>query len=132
MVVELVFRETLDVMRDEKAKWYFNRALNVINFMEKNDLEGINNRDTWFMALDFSCVYHKNLYGENNHCRALASCKGRLPSIRNTLCYFSRAGDTIEVTLIDKENNVYFSLDLYTSALAHLATGVTFDTEKRR
>lgn len=132
MVVELVFRETLDVMRDEKAKWYLDRALNVINFMERNDLEGINNRDTWFMALDFSRVYYKNLYGENNHCRALASCKGRLPSAGNTLCYFSSICDNIEVALIDKENGVYFSLDLYTSTLAHLATGVMFDTEKRR
>lgn len=131
MVVELIYRETLDVLQNEEAKQYLDSALSVINFMEKNNLDDINGCDRYFMALDFSeHITYRVLYGENNHCRALHSCIGRLPSIGNALCYFSKNRRNIEITLLDKKNDMYFSLDLYTSTLNSVRTGVTFDTEK--
>lgn len=131
MVVELIYRETLDVLQEPKAKPYIKNALNIINFMVTNNLENINSCGHYFMELDFcEQIYSPEMYGYNNYCRALACCKGRLPNIGNVMCYLSQCRRNIEVALIDKENNIYFSLDLYASATASVRCGVTFDTEK--
>lgn len=133
MVVELIYKETLGILQNEEAKQYLDSALDVINFMEKNNLDDINSCGRYYMALDFSkhITYHV-LYGENNHCRALHSCIGRLPSAGDVRCYFSKNGRNIEITLLDSDNDIYFSLDLYTSTLNFARTGVTFNTEKRK
>lgn len=130
MVVELVYRESLDVLEKSKAKSYIKSALDIINFMVDNNLENINGCDRYFMELSFhERIYLPEMYGHVNHCVALSGCVGRLPSIGNVLCYLSRYRHNIEVVLIDKENNIYFSLDLYTSVTAAVRCGVTFDTE---
>lgn len=38
MVVELIYRETLDILQDSKVKPYIKNALEVINFMVMNNL----------------------------------------------------------------------------------------------
>lgn len=131
MVVELIYRETLDVLRSNKARTYLKSALDVVNFMVNNNLDDINSCSRYFMSLCFDkYIHYPELYGNVNYCRGLSGCKGRLPSIGNVICYLSKYGQNIEVTLIDKENNIYFSLDLYTSATAPIMCGTTFDTEK--
>lgn len=131
MVVELIYRETLDVLQESKAKQYIKNALEVINFMVINNLEDINSCDRYFMALTFDeRVYSPEMYGYNNYCGALSCCKGRLPNNGNELCYLSRHGNNIEIVFVDKEKNIYFSLDLFTSAISDVRCGVVFDTEK--
>lgn len=131
MVVELIYRETLDILQESKAKSYIKSALDIINFMVDNNLDSINGCGHYFMALSFDeCIYSPELYGRNNYCRALGSCKGRLPNIGNVLCYLSQYRHNIEIVLVNKEDNIYFSLDLYTMTPAAVRCGVTFDTEK--
>lgn len=131
MVVELIYRETLDVLQEPKAKPYIKNALNIINFMATNNLEDINSCGRYFMELDFDeRIYSPEMYGYNNHCRALSCCKGRLPNNGNALCYLSRHRNNIEIFFIDKERNIYFALNLFTSAITAVRCGVTFNTEK--
>ena len=131
MVVELIYRETLDILQDSKVKPYIKNALEVINFMVMNNLEDINSCDRYFMALTFDeRIYSPEMYGCNNYCRALSCCKGRLPNNGNELCYLSRYRNNIEIVFVDKEKNIYFSLDLFTSAITDVRCGVAFDTEK--
>ena len=131
MVVELIYRETLGVLQESKAKPYIKNALNIINFMATNNLEDINSCGRYFMALGFGeRIYSPEMYGYNNYCRALSCCKGRLPNDGNVLCYLSRCVNNIEVVFVDKERNIYLALDLFTSATAVVRCGATFDTEK--
>lgn len=131
MVVELIYRETLDVLQEPKAKPYIKNALNIINFMATNNLEGINSCGRYFMELDFcERIYSPEMYGYNNYCRALSCCKGRLPNDGNTLSYLSRHRNNIEIVFVDKERGVYFSLDLFTSAIDAIRRGIMLDTEK--
>ena len=131
MVVELIYQETLDVIQKSEAKPYIKNALDIINFMAVNNLEDINSCDRYFMALTFderiSCP---EMYGHNNYCRALSYCKGRLPSNGDMLCYLSRYRNYIEIVFVDKEKDVYFSLDLFTSVINAIRYGITLDTEK--
>lgn len=131
MVVELIYRETLDVLQEPKAKPYIRNALNIINFMATNNLDNINSCGRYFMALNFDeRIYSPEMYGYNNHCRGLSCYNGRLPNDGNVPCYLSRNKNNIEIVLVDKERNIYFALDLFTSAIAAVRCGVTFDTEK--
>ena len=131
MVVELIYQETLDVLQKSDAKPYIKNALDIINFMAVNNLEDINSCDRYFMALTFderiSCP---EMYGHNNYCRAISYCKGRLPSNGDMLCYLSRYRNYIEIVFVDKEKDVYFSLDLFTSVINAIRRGITLDTEK--
>lgn len=130
MVVELVYRETLDVLEKSKARANIKSALDIINFMVENNLENINSCDRYFMSLNFdNRIYSPEMYGYNNYCRALACYKGRLPNIGNALCYLSKYRHNTEVVIIDKSNDTYFSLDLYSTAPEAVKCGVTFDTE---
>lgn len=132
MVVELCYSETLDVVNNYRVKPYIKNALDVINFMVKNNLNSINNHDHRFMSLTFdnNISFPKQLYGDSNHCTPLYSCKGRLPSFGNVLCYLSEYWNNIQVSLIDKENDVCFYLTLYTHGVEAVRRGVMFDTEK--
>lgn len=131
MVVELIYKETLDVLQDSKAKPYIKNALDIINFMVMNNLEDINSCDRYFMALTFDeRISYPEMYGYNNYCRALSHCNGRLPSNVDMLCYLSRYRNNIEIVLVDKERGIYFSLDLFTSVIDAIRCGITFDTEK--
>lgn len=131
MVVELIYRETLCVLQEPKAKPYIKNALNIINFMAKNNLDDINSCGRYFMGLCFGeQIYLPEMYGYNNHCSALSRCRGRLPNDGNVLCYLSRNRNNIEIVSVDKEKDIYFSLELFTSAISAIRCGVTFDTEK--
>lgn len=131
MVVELIYRETLDVLQEPKAKPYIKNALNIINFMATNNLENINSCGRYFMELDFGeRIYSPEMYGYSNYCRALSHCKGRLPNNGDMLCYLSRYRNNIEIVFVDKEKDIYFSLELFTSVISAIRCGVTFDTEK--
>lgn len=131
MVVELIYRETLDVLQEPKAKPYIKNALNIINFMVTNNLDDINSCGRYFMVLGFGeRIYLPEMYGYNNYCGTLSCCKGRLPNDGNVLCYLSRNGNNIEIVSVDKERNIYFALELFTSAISAIRCGVTFDTEK--
>lgn len=131
MVVELIYRETLDILQESKAKPYIKNALDIINFMAMNNLENINSCDRYFMALTFDeRVSCPEMYGYNNYCRALSYYKGRLPNNGDVLCYLSRCRNNIEIVFVDKERGVYFSLDLFTSAIDAIRRGIMLDTEK--
>lgn len=131
MVVELIYRETLDVLQKSKAKPYVKKALDAINFMVMNNLEDINSCDRYFMELTFDeRVSCPEMYGYNNYCRALPYCKGRLPNNGDMLCYLGRCRNNIEIVLVDKERGIYFSLDLFTNVIDAIRCGITFDTEK--
>ena len=131
MVVELIYQETLDVIQKSEAKPYIKNALDIINFMAVNNLEDINSCDRYFMALTFDeRISYPEMYGHNNYCRALSYCKGRLPSNGDMLCYLSRYRNYIEIVFVDKEKDVYFSLDLFTSVINAIRYGITLDTEK--
>ena len=131
MVVELIYQETLDVLQDSKAKPYIKNALDIINFMAVNNLEDINSCDRYFMALTFDeRISYPEMYGHNNYCRALSYCKGRLPNNGDMLCYLSRYRNYIEIVFVDKEKDVYFSLDLFTSVINAIRYCITLDTEK--
>ena len=131
MVVELIYSETLDVLQKSEAKPYIKNALDIINFMVMNNLDDINSCDRYFMSLTFDeRISYPEMYGYNNYCRALSHCNGRLPSNGDILCYLSRHRNNIEIVLVDKERNIYFSLDLFTRAITAARCGVTFDTEK--
>ena len=131
MVVELIYQETLDVLQDSKVSPYIKNALDIINFMSMNNLEDINSCDRYFMALTFDeRISYPEMYGHNNYCRALSYCKGRLPSNGDMLCYLSRYRNYIEIVFVDKEKDVYFSLDLFTSVINAIRYGITLDTEK--
>lgn len=131
MVVELIYSETLDVLQKSKAKPYIKNALDIINFMAVNNLEDINSCDRYFMALTFDeRISYPEMYGHNNYCRALSHCKGRLPNNGDTLCYLSRYRNNIEIVFVDKERDIYFSLDLFTNVISAIRRGITLDTEK--
>ena len=131
MVVELICQETLDVIQKSEAKPYIKNALDIINFMVMNNLEDINSCDRYFMALTFDeRISHPEMYGHNNYCRALSHCNGRLPSNGDMLCYLSRYRNYIEIVFVDKEKDVYFSLDLFPSVINAIRYGITLDTEK--
>ena len=131
MVVELIYQETLDVIQKSEAKPYIKNALDIINFMVMNNLEDINSCDRYFMALTFDeRISYPEMYGHNNYCRALSYCKGILPSNGDMLCYLSRYRNYIEIVFVDKEKDVYFSLDLFTSVVNAIRYGITLDTEK--
>lgn len=131
MVVELIYSETLDVLQKSEAKLYIKNALDIINFMVMNNLEDINSCDRYFMALTFDeRISYPEMYGYSNYCRALPHCKGRLPNDGNVLCYLSRYRNNIEIVFVNKERDVYFCLDLFTSVISAIRCGVTFDTEK--
>lgn len=130
MVVELIYGKSLCILQEPKAKPYIKNALNIINFMVTNNLENINSCGRYFMVLCFGeQIYFPEMYGYNNYCRALLDCKGRLPNDGNVLCYLSRSRNNIEIVSVDKEKDIYFSLELFTSATA-VRCGITFDTEK--
>lgn len=131
MVVELIYSETLDVLQKSEAKPYIKNALDIINFMAVNNLEDINSCDRYFMALTFDeRISYPEMYGYNNYCRALSYCKGRLPNNGDTLCYLSRCRNNIEIVFVDKERDIYFSLDLFTNVISAIRRGITLDTEK--
>ena len=131
MVVELIYQETLDVIQKSEAKPYIKNALDIINFMAVNNLEDINSCDRYFMALTFDeRISYPEMYGHNNYCRALSYCKGRLHNNGDMLCYLSRYRNYIEIVFVDKEKDVYFSLDLFTSVINAIRYGITLDTEK--
>ena len=131
MVVELIYQETLDVLQKYEAKPYIKNALDIINFMAVNNLEDINSCDRYFMALTFDeRISYPEVYSYNNYCSALSHCNGILPSNGDMLCYLSRYRNYIEIVFVDKEKDVYFSLDLFTSVINAIRYGITLDTEK--
>lgn len=131
MVVELIYKETLDVLQKSEAKPYIKNALDIINFMAVNNLEDINSCDRYFMALTFDeRISYPEIYGYSNYCRALSHCNGRLPSNGDMLCYLSRCRNNIEIVFVDKERGIYFSLDLFTNVISAIRRGITLDTEK--
>ena len=119
MLLRLCNDTTVDAVRNHAAEKYIKHAFGIILNMEIHDLCGIHNQHEWYMVLTYEdYLMYPELYGLDNSCRALYDCKGRLPSFGNALCYFSGAGgglENIEITIVNKETNEYFALDLYSS-----------------
>ena len=101
------------------AEKYIKHAFGIILNMEIHSLCGINNHHDWYMMMRYdNHLIHPELYGLDNSCMVLYNCHGRLPSFGNALCYFSGgygSVENMEITIVNKETDEYFSLDLYTS-----------------
>ena len=119
MLLHLCNNKTIDAVRNPAAEKYIKHAFSIILDAEIHGLCGINDRNDWYMVLTYEDhLMYPELYGFDNSCRALYDCKGRLPSFGNALCYFSGAGggiENMEITIVNKETNEYFALDLYSS-----------------
>lgn len=119
MLLHLCNNKTIDTVRNHAAEKYIKHAFGIILNMEIHDLCGINNHHDWYMMMRYyDHLIHPELYGLNNSCMVLYNCHGRLPSFGNALCYFSGSyGDieNMEITIVNKETNEHFALDLYNS-----------------